>query len=120
MADAQIRDCQLASILRKGFLDGRNQRSTFFLPDLGASLIDPVQFDLIEAGIAGYGGVVAVGFHGEVEVRLAGDDDVDGAMQVGDGELVGGGQAGLRRCEGPGADARVCGSGLKKGEQRKE
>jgi hypothetical protein len=66
-----------------------------------------VQLNLVEAGITWGGRWVVVGLRGEVEVPVAGHDDVHLIAQRCDGKFVGRVEGCLRRDERPGADAWV-------------
>ena len=62
-------------------LNRRHDSSVLLLLHLGLLLIDPAQLDLIERRIAWYGRVVSVRLRGEIEVGLAGHDDMHAIMQ---------------------------------------
>jgi hypothetical protein len=76
-----------------------------------------VQLDLIERRIAWNGRFMSVRLRSEIEVSLAGHDDVHCVMESRNGEFVGRIQVRLRRDEGPGANTGVGGSRLKGGKQ---
>ena len=101
-------------------MNRRHDSAVLLLLDLGVSLIDPVQLDLIERRIAWYGRFVSVPFRCKVQMRLSGHDDTHSIMEYGDGEVIGRIEAGLRKDQRPGAYAGVCGSNLNRGEQSEQ
>src|SRR5579863_1952340 len=80
-------------------------------------LIDPPQLDLVEPGIARYGRIVAVHLRREIDVAVSSNHHVHFFVLTGDGKFVRRIQGRLRRDELPGADAEVCGTNLKGGNQ---
>ena len=105
---------------QKPFANRRHDRSILFLLDLRLAVIDPVQLNLIEPQIARRRRGVSVLIRSDIEMGLAGHDDVQRVMQGGNGEPVGRIQAGLRREQRPGADARVCSSRLEGTEKSQQ
>src|ERR1700739_8828 len=121
MAFAHGCNCQLVPIIRYSLANRRHEGSVLFLFDLRLSLVDSMQFDLIEPRISRYGRVMSVSLGCEIEVRVARHDYMHSVMQCCDGGFIGRIHGRLRRDKGPRAKARVCGSRLnsdKKCEQR--